>query len=548
MATTSTSPKTDLVLSNIQGNIIGGFNKDFQDFVYLKFRSDAAGRAWLAKIADDDEVGIASSTADQVLKFNAQFKALAVELKDRFPSGKVKPENFIQAEWTSLSISFAGLKALGVQQGSLDAMPAEFAAGMKSRATVLNDQGDSDPLKWEAPFDGDVHALLLVAADDEAKLGARLANIRASNEYKAGVQELLPAPLAGRVRHDAGDAQIGHEHFGFKDGVSQPAIRGIDQPFDPIANPNQAQPGRDLLWGGLFVVGYATQDPTSDPLVDGPNPTPKNPIPAQPSWTADGSYLVFRKLAQNVAGFDAQVSAIAAERKWSEDLVGAKMVGRFKSGCPLETRKFQPGAGGPPLANIKDPGAWPAPTSAHPNPGPTPITLLADSDNLNLNFEFNDLDPVGAICPMSSHIRKVYPRDEVVLDASPEGIDNSESDTQTHRILRRGIPYGGSFNSAKGGGKDDPRGLIFQCYQSSIKFQFEFVQQSWVNEPNFPPHAVGGVPGEDPIIAQSDTGPFQFSPDDPTPTIVTHFVTTKGGEYFFTPSLSTLKELGAGQH
>ncbi|MGJ7506630.1 hypothetical protein [Variovorax sp. GT1P44] len=87
--------------------------------------------------------------------------------------------------------------------------------------------------------------------------------------------------------------------------------------------------------------------------------------------------------------------------------------------------------------------------------------------------------------------------------------------------------------------------MVFQCYQRSIEDQFEFVQRAWVNNPNFPPGAVGGVPGEDPIIAQSASGPFQFSPGSAAGS-VNHFVTTTGGEYFFSPSIDALRRLGSG--
>jgi deferrochelatase/peroxidase EfeB len=92
---------------------------------------------------------------------------------------------------------------------------------------------------------------------------------------------------------------------------------------------------------------------------------------------------------------------------------------------------------------------------------------------------------------MAAHIRKAYPRDEVTVAVA----EDSESDTQTHRLLRRGIPFGGSFGAAVGGGIHDPRGLLFQCYQRSIEDQFEFVQSQWVNNPRSGSYPVAGSPG-----------------------------------------------------
>ncbi|HEY2400236.1 MAG TPA: hypothetical protein VGI23_07760, partial [Steroidobacteraceae bacterium] len=425
----------ELALANIQGNILGGFNKDFQTFVLLKFKSNAAGRAWIKQISDPgSDVSVANSSAELVLQFNAQFKALMRQ-------GKT-PEAFIEAEWTNLAISVHGLQALGVDAGKF---PDEFRAGMAARNELLGDLGTSDPQHWLAPFGtSDLHAILTVAADSEAKLTARVAVITGTPEFKAGADILLK--VEGRTRMDL-PGQAGHEHFGFKDGVSQPGIRGVDPPDDPLGAPNQGHPGQDLLWPGEFVLGYPTQIGHFEAGGDSPNSKPGPPSQSGPVWTHDGSYLVFRRLAQDVPGFHRHVAKIAAENNLHRDLAGAKLVGRYKSGCPLESREFQ------------RPGTWPSPT----DPGATHHEL-ADSDTLNNNFEFGD-DEKGTICPMSAHIRKAYPRDETTDTAQPD----SESETQTHRLLRRGIPFGGSFGATSNGKASDPRGLVFQCFQKRIK-------------------------------------------------------------------------------
>lgn len=505
----------DLELDDIQGNVIGSFNKDFQDFVVLRFKNPAAARTWIREMADEgNEFGIAVSSSEKVLKFNAQFKALKAEGKE--------PERFIEADWTNLSISFAGLAALGTAPSDLAQFPPAFRDGMAKRKALLNDTGTSDPSHWIAPFNapGDVHALLCVAADSEARLKLRLAQIRATGAFVAAIESLLV--VEGRTRMDL-PGQAGHEHFGFKDGVSQPGIRGINPPDDPVGNPDQGHPGQDLLHPGEFVLGYSTQIPIARPGEDGMNPDPGTPSASGPTWTDNGSYLVFRRLAQDVPDFHKHVVSLAAANGLHPDLMGAKLVGRYKSGCPLEKREYQPS---PFRVSPTDPEGF--------QPG------VADSDALNNNFEFGD-DPLGAVCPMASHIRKAYPRDE----PTPAGSVDSESNTQTHRLLRRGIPFGGSFGAKVGGLAGDPRGLVFQCYQRSIEDQFEFVQSAWVNNASFPPGANGGVPGEDPIIAQSASGPFQLDPGKPN-VQVQHFVTTTGGEYFFTPSISTLRKIGSG--
>ena len=494
----------------------GGFNKDFQANLFLKFTSDTAGRAWINEISA--EVG-ASSSSD-VIEFNNQFSSLRAQ-------GIKKPEELISAIWVNLALSFQGLTALNIKASDLAAFPAEFKAGMAARKSTIGDVGTSDPANWIPPFNtpNDVHAVLIVAADHSHELQQRVAAITSTAAFQAGVRILLDQP--GRTRPDL----PGHEHFGFKDGVSQPGIRGVDSPDDPIGNPNQGHPGQDLLWPGEFILGYATQIPTAARGVDGPNPTPGPDSPPVPAWTADGSFLVFRRLRQDVAGFEKSVAALAHTLAWSTDLTGAKLVGRYKSGAPVEQRKFQPGPYTPPSSDPGDPH--------HGNPA------LGNNNTLNNNFEFGG-DPSGAVCPLSAHIRKAYPRDEF----TPAGAANSESATQTRRLLRRGIPYGAPFVPHDPGSAAVDRGLLFFCYQNDIAKHFEFVQSVWVNKANFPPNPTGapplpGAPGEDPIIAQSPSGPMLIDPTQ-APIAVNHFVTTAGGEYFFSPSIGTLEGIGDG--
>ena len=505
-----------LNLSNIQGNILAGFNKDYQDFLFLKFTTPSGGRAWIHELLNPDfDAGIAASTSENLLKFNAQFKALRIK-------GVEKPEEIISAQWTNLALSFRGLQALGISPAELDEFPDAFREGMKARNKLIGDIDTSDPSGWQPPFNSDaVHAIVLVAADTEADLKKRVEAITNSPAFKAGVT-LLDKVVEGRTRKE----QPGHEHFGFKDGISQPGIRGINLPDDPLGNPNQGHPGQDLLWPGEFVLGYPTQIPHAKTGRDGLNTDPGPISQSGPMWTADGSYLVFRRLEQDVPEFHKQVKALSVANNLHEDLMGAKLVGRFKSGCPLETPEYQKPLTGDPRT-IKDPGDT--------------RKELQNSDTLNNNFEFGD-DPDGAICPLAAHIRKAYPRDGAILSNG----ENNESAVQTHRLLRRGIPFGSSYDENKKGIKDEPRGLLFLAYQRDIQNQFEFVQRFWINDPEFPKNPKGVIPGQDPIIAQTTNGTFQLDPTKPHIT-VNHFVKTTGGEYFFAPSIETLTKIGGNE-
>ena len=56
-------PLVPLKLDDIQGNIFGGFNKDFQSNLFLQFTSAADGRAWIAEVADQ----ISDSSSSDVI-------------------------------------------------------------------------------------------------------------------------------------------------------------------------------------------------------------------------------------------------------------------------------------------------------------------------------------------------------------------------------------------------------------------------------------------------------------------------------------------------
>jgi hypothetical protein len=156
----------------------------------------------------------------------------------------------------------------------------------------------------------------------------------------------------------------------------------------------------------------------------------------------------------------------------SEDLLGAKLVGRYRSGAPLE--------------GAQDAAVDPAETD------PTAV----DDEHIN-NFDYQAADSDGSHVPRAAHIRKAYPRDQ-----QPPG----ESEVERRRILRRGIPFGESFhrggrpNSRFASAAQFPhdRGLCFVCYQSSIADQFEFIQSRWVNTDSFPDNG----DGLDPVIGK----------------------------------------------
>jgi Dyp-type peroxidase family len=455
-------------LAEIQGNVFGGFNKDHQRLLFLRFGDGAAARRWLASIVE----GIAS--ADEVVRFNRLF----ADARARRGSEASVPTS----QWANVALTRTGLERLGADTRGF---PAAFRDGMVARADHLGDVDASAPERWVGPFARGVDALLLLAADDLDAL-ARLVADHVAVLHGNGIT--VAYDQAGDVRAD----QPGHEHFGFRDGISQPGVRGVT---------TAQQPGQDLLWPGEFVLGYPTQIP-HPAAGSGTNEAPGPVAQGGPSWARNGSYLVFRRLRQDVPGFQAFVAATAATQGISHDLMGAKLVGRYPSGAPLELGADDP----------------------------------ANLDDARINdFEFG-ADPDGRVVPRSAHIRKVYPRDAQTRDGG-------EAETQTHRMLRRGIPYGASYDGSSASAAVD-RGLLFLCYQSSIERQFEFVQSGWVNSDDFPRRG----DGVDPLISQRG-GARQFRLPGGRPdhvALMQRFVTTTGGAYLFAPSISALRQLAAG--
>jgi Dyp-type peroxidase family len=526
-----------LQIHEIQGNSLAGFSKDHEMLLFLEITDVCLAKQWLTEI----EPHIA--TVAEVLTFNRLFKETR---RRRHREGTVR------STFMNIGFSYPGLQKLTPDADQFT--DESFKAGLHNRSAALGDPLNpaalGHPNNWVI---GGAHnvpdVIVLIASDDQPRLDAEVKWLLAN--LPEGAFKLLykqrGATLPG--------ALAGHEHFGFKDGVSQPGIRGrlSDRPEDfltlrekPEENPNQGKPGQDLLHAGEFIFGYPTQigEPDRDTNgneIDGLNLKPGAIATAGPTWANNGSYLVFRRLQQDVPGFHkflkTAAAAIAAQNSsfanMTPEKFGAKLVGRWASGAPI----------------LKSP----------------------DQDNPDLatdvDFEFEQLDKQGFVCPFAGHIRKAYPRD------TERNFGVNESATQTHRLLRRGAPYGKPA-SASGGcpmrklsswsglqslvtqlvdtliakvyPEQNDRGLLFLAYQTSIERQFEFVSGAWVNNPNFSdPNA-----GHDAILGQNneDESRERFinlqSPNGETKVpLMTDWVTPTGGGYFFTPSISALKYL-----
>lgn len=528
-----------LDLDEIQGNILGGFNKDYQNFVFLAFPQPAASavKAWL-------KGRLASITPlRDVARYRKQFKSrIAAEGKE--------PANMVTL-WQNVAFSFQGLSKLAPDAALF---PADsFVSGAAASSPNLGDPavGPFSAQNWIVGGLGSLPDLIwIIAGDVEADVTAATADLTAT-ATAAGLQ--LVHIDEGRDLGLFDPALKGHEHFGFRDGISQPGVRGktSDSDFLEIGRltpdpdytiPEYAEQGRPLVCAGEFVIGYARQTPDFpriaspvDPV--GPKPSAATEGIVGPWWSVNGSFLVFRRLQQDVAGFNRFLAAQAAELPASADAehLGAVIVGRWKSGAPVMRTPLQdnPALGGNDQANNNFLYIGGSVSGAQdPNDGFGPIPN----------------DGGGTICPAAAHVRKVNPRDH---DTDQGGANV----TLTKRILRRGIPYGVPLagNATVDDGKD--RGLLFLSYQRSISEQFEFLCANWMNSA-LKPQSGSSVGGFDLLVGQNSADAARmrqcFLPlgaaaaGVPVPTTgveFTQFVNPTGAGYFFAPSLSAIRNV-----
>jgi Dyp-type peroxidase family len=406
--------------------------------------------------------------------------------------------------WLGLNLGFTseGLEQLlGARRPKLD--PA-FERGAADPATVarLNDPPADE---WLRDFTSDrIDGVFLLTGPDRNFVAVHENSLR----HRLALAMKVVYAETGTVRPGR---EKGREHFGFADNISQPGIRGLTRPSQPSTAPEQGLPGQPLVWPGEFLLGYPAQDP-EHPDRHGP----VVPVPA--SWAKNGSYMVFRRLEQRVPEFHRFVAAQAARIGIYPELLASRMVGRWCSGAPLELT---------PLEDNPWLGAYPM---------------------RNNDFSYAG-DPFQRSCPYAAHIRKANPRDD------PQG---GMAETLTHRIIRRGIPFGPEVQPGETATQHS-RGLLFVCYQASIERQFEFIQSRYSNNPDFvagkkrPGTSAPVTPGYDPIIGQNREGGRRVM-DEPAPNypygnrrttleMPEELVVLTAGAYFFMPSIKALRHL-----
>ncbi|MFE3055305.1 Dyp-type peroxidase [Nocardia sp. NPDC059239] len=413
-------------------------------YEFLSFTDAAGARAWLAAMADR-----VPSVAD---------------LQDSVDTDK---------QWVSVAFTWTGLRALGVPADALASFPEEFRQGMAARAEVLGDAGANHPDHWiDGTAGDDLHAIVILFARDAAERDRRVAEHDALLAACPGVTVLSSLDLEA-----VPPLGYAHDHFGYRDRLSQPVIEGTGE--EPT--PGSGAP----LKAGEFILGY---DDESGPPLDLPQPE---------VLSRNGTFMAYRRLREHVGRFR-DFMAEHGDTAEEQELVAAKLMGRWRSGAPLVL----------------------APEADDPELG-------ADMSRNN-DFNYKQMDPHGYAVPLGSHIRRMNPRDTGV-------------NMQRRRMIRRGATYGPHLPE---GVPDDgaDRGIAAFVLCASLVRQFEFAQNVWVNDKSF--HELGNE--RDPIIGNQD-GTLEFKipkrPIRKTITGIPAFTSLRGGAYFFLPGLRALRYL-----
>ncbi|ESK80689.1 fungal peroxidase, partial [Moniliophthora roreri MCA 2997] len=390
------SQATGLDHNDIQGDILVGMKKNKELFFFFSIQDATAFKAKLAS----DIHGLITSTA-QLLDTALQPAVAAV----------------------NIAFSQTGLTALGIND---DLRDPDFRKGQFSDALALGDPGSGN---WVQGFAGTgVHGVFLIASDTQANVDAELANIQ--NILGNSITEIHRLQGAARP-----GSEEGHEHFGFMVGIGQPAVKGFDR---------EVVPGRKEVDAGVILTGLEG-DRNKD---------------SRPAWAKGGSFLAFRQLKQRVPEFNKFLANNALTvpgltQQENIDLLGARMVGRWKSGAPID------------LAPLRD----------------DPVLGADQQRNNDFTYVHNDpgfdISTNQTMCPFAAHTRKTRPRG----DFQPENTIN-----HIMRAVADDLFVVTEAEASAQASSDSPeleRGLAFVSYQSNINQGFAFIQKAWVNNPSF---------------------------------------------------------------
>ena len=463
----------------------------------------------------------------------------------------------------NIAFSFYGLVALDVPTRTLRRLPDEFINGMMKRAPMLGDDflpnrkenwdevwtaakgaPMTDPktvhilvtLNAQMNADGTPVAALDAKTREIEKLCQTIGSVEILPGHNRPGQPSVPYQELSAITVRLPDGTVvpsPKEHFGYTDAIGDPVFEGEfpGRAKRADASGNGAFDGAGNwrpLATGEFLLGY----PDEAQEMSGAD------IPS--SFSRNGTFMAYRKLHQNVVAFRTFLESTATQlaqvwglpRDDAGEMLAAKIAGRWSDGVPLalaptvaEWKQFNERY--PLVDTQKDPHRY------------------AAREQALIDFRYKD-DPQGLKCPLTSHMRRVNTRDML----APRDTDGSVLNNR-RRILRRGLPYG---DSSPGVSDADEHGIVMLIVCASLFRQFEFVQQQWLNYgldsnagndtcPLVGNHAAGADGPKAKFVIASDpkTGRPPFIAEG-----IPQFVETRGGEYFFVPSMTALRMIGMG--
>jgi Dyp-type peroxidase family len=508
-----------LAADEIQGNILPGFGTMCIALLGLQIVESAGcaadARRWLAELSP------LITTVRQLHTVRESRRAVAKAVGVR----PQRPEVLLNAVLSAPALPLLGLPA--------DGLSPLFLGGMT--AVELGDESDANgnPVGWKfgATPGTTPHVLLIVGADDSQALAFAVGSVKASLGPGSGFT-LIYEDEGQRLPED-------REHFGFRDGIAQPGVRGrLDDhpenfvtrryfdPGDPLAR-RFSRPGEPLLWPGEFIYGYPAH-------LDDDDETPGLEAKPPQEWMRNGSFLVVRRLRQDVAAFrvflQRQAPNVSAQlgRNVSAAEIGAWIVGRWPDGQPLVRCPLAadlPGCTDEQTLNHFDYAA------AVPD-----ASVVVEGQSTRITGAPGDMS--AGRCPHFAHIRKVNLR-EAPNDQGKRGLH--------FRLLRRGIPYGPLWKEDEAEAVD--RGLLFLAYHRDLE-AFVVLSQTWMNNPSAPEGH-----GHDLLVGQHSAGRFaERFPMEPTHARIEasaneRWIRATGGGFFFAPAKSVFRQLapaGAG--
>ena len=454
---------TKIDVTDIQGFALKGYNFPYARYLLLELSRPEAAQIFIGQIVQHLTTG---------------------ERWDKKPSTTV-----------NIAFTFKGLVHLQLPEPTLLSFPVEFQQGMKARGQILYDTGKNGPEYWEPVWrDNRVHVWLAVNAQKMAALDERCDFLRQIMDQTGGAK-LLQAQDASAIFIN--NEQTSKEHFGYTDGFGNPDFKGAQRDCVPGQGKLTADGKWEALATGEFLLGYADES----------GELPVAPIPHL--LARNGTFMVYRKMHQNVATFRAFLEKQGALYPGGKEKLASKFVGRWRDGTPVEL------------------------SPDHPDPA-----IVADN-NRNTNFTYGN-DSNGLRCPVGAHIRRGNPRDSFGF--------NGEL-VNRRRIMRRGLTYGTYVPEGQPVRDEDEHGIIFMALNASLFRQFEFVQQQWIeygndlHQGNDKDLVIGNHEGRGKTVLQGTA-----DPQNP-PFIcanLPNFVELRGGDYFFMSSLTALQMIASG--